>query len=97
MTWAVANEDATRMGEGMTTTGHYLNVGYGEGRFVSAEHTTTRVQRRRRDVCTEMENNKKIRIQKEQKTATQYRKKPKSMSLIPVATRTDHSFRICGW
>lgn len=25
----VANEDATRRGEGVTTTGHYLNVGYG--------------------------------------------------------------------
>jgi hypothetical protein len=25
----MANEDATRRGEGVTTTGHYLNVGTG--------------------------------------------------------------------
>ena len=40
----------------------------------------------------EMENNKKIRIQKKGNTIE--KRRPKSMDLIPVATRTNHSFRI---
>jgi hypothetical protein len=62
--------------------------------FVSAKHTTTR------DATTgrvyEVENNKKIRIQrKKKKTESQYRTRDQSRwNLITVPTRTDHGFGI---